>query len=102
MIELTELRREQAKTLAVMFCAGVFTETLWQVKKLLQVRCRRRVLRGAEEAVFWAAAAAALSAFLYYCSFGKISFHAAAGFLAGLLLWKKICCGIINSPGKKQ
>lgn len=92
----SELITRQAETLAVMFCGGIFTESLWQVKKLLQLKTRSRVLTACEEAGFWTAAAAAVSAFLYYCAFGRISFHALLGFWAGLLLWKKICCVIIR------
>ena len=97
MIEFTELITEQAETIAVMFCAGVLTETLWRIKTQIQLLTHSRILYIAEELGFWAAAAAALSAFLYYCSFGKISFHAALGFFAGLLLWKKICYVIMST-----
>lgn len=100
-LQITELIAEQAGTLAVMFGAGVFVESLWQGKKLLQRVTRRGFLRVLEEIVFWAASGAALSMFLYYCAFGKISFHALLGFLAGLLLWKKICCVIINAENDK-
>lgn len=89
-IELTELIVSQARTLIVMAAAGVFVESMWQIKKRIKTK------RWISEVMFWAAAAAAISAFLYYCAFGKLSMHAAAGFLTGLLLWKKICCGIIK------
>ena len=96
-IRLTELITLQAKTLAVMFCCGILVESLWQAKGILQRRAGRRALWLFEEAVFWAASAAVLSMFLYYCAFGRITLHAGLGFLAGHLLWKKICCGIINA-----
>ena len=94
---LSELITRQAETLAVMFCGGVFTESLWQARKLLQLKTGSRFLRAVGEIGFWISSAAVISAFLYYCAFGKISFHALLGFWAGLLLWKKICCGIIDA-----
>ena len=97
MIKFTELIAHQAETTAVRFCAGIFTETLWQIKKRLQYIATGRGLRIVEELIFWVASGAALSAFLYYCAFGKITFHAVLGFSAGLLLWKKICCVIIRT-----
>lgn len=89
-IELTELIVSQAKTLTVMAAAGVLVESLWQIKKRVKIK------RWISEILFWSATTAAVPAFLYYCAFGKPSVHAAAGFLIGLLLWKKICCGIIK------
>ena len=89
-IELTELIESQAKTLTVMAAAGVLVESLWQIKKRVKIK------RLISEILFWSATTAAVPAFLYYCAFGKPSVHAAAGFLIGLLLWKKICCGIIK------
>lgn len=89
-IELTELIVSQAKTLTVMAAAGVLVESLWQIKKRVKIK------RWISEILFWSATTAAVPVFLYYCAFGKPSVHAAAGFLIGLLLWKKICCGIIK------
>lgn len=100
-IHFTELIISQVKTILVMFCCGIMVESFWQVKKILHKKTGFRVVWVLEEGIFWAASAAALSMFLYYCAFGEISFHAALGFLAGLLLWKKICCGIID-PWEKR
>ena len=124
-IELTALILSQAKTFAVMLAAGILTESLWQAKSILQ-KCMKccgsgnaweeiepknagkdivralpkktaRPLQFLTEITFWFAAAATLSGFLYYCAYGKLSVHAAAGFFAGLLLWKKILrCGILR------
>lgn len=87
---LTDLIISQAKTLAVMFCAGIFVESLWQIKKHIQAASKLRLWKALEELIFWAASGAALSSFLYYCAYGRISFHAVMGFLAGFLLWKKL------------
>jgi len=102
---LTDLIKEQMKTFAVMASAGIFTETLWQLKtyanhiavtKTKRKKRAQKIIRIIPEAAFWVIAAVALPAFLYYCAYGKISLHAAAGFLTGLLLWKKLSHGIIK------
>lgn len=87
MIKFTELIAHQAETTAVMFCAGIFTETLWQIKKRLQYIATGRGLRIVEELIFWVASGAALSAFLYYCALEKSRF---------MLFWafrQDCCCG---------
>lgn len=89
-IQLTELIVSQAKTAAVMFCAGILVESLWQLKDCLQRMDPGRGLWVLEEILFWAASGTALSAFLYYCAYGRISIHACTGFFIGLLLWKKL------------
>lgn len=89
-MEFTELITSQAKTLAVMAAAGVLVESLWQIKKRIKIK------KWISEIAFWAAAAVSIPMFLYYCAYGAPSVHAAIGFFAGLLLWKKICCGIIK------
>lgn len=93
-MELTTLIINQAKTFAVMLAAGILIESMWQGKRLLQKRMKVSSIRKSAgflaELIFWAAAATVLSAFLYYCAYGKPSLHAAVGFFVGLLLWKKI------------
>lgn len=101
-IRFTELILTQTKTLVVMMACGIAVETLWQLKKILQGAAVSTWTWVMEEILFWAASGAALSMFLYYSAFGEISFHAMIGFLTGLLLWKKICCGIISSWEKRD
>lgn len=48
------------------------------------------------EILFFTAIAIAAFSFLYYCCYGKISFHALLSFVAGVLLWKKFFYGIIQ------
>ena len=85
----SDLIISQAKALGVMFCSGVLVEIFWQIKKY----AKHRVI----DCLFWAGAFATISMFMYYGSFGKVTLYSVAGFFAGLLLWKKICCGIINN-----
>ena len=94
---LTEFITRQAGTLAVMAGAGVLTETLWQVLHLLQQRALSKYFRLVQEALFWAVCCAVIPEFLYYAAYGRLSVHAFLGFSAGVLLWKKICCGIISA-----
>lgn len=106
-IVITDLIILQAKAVAVMFCAGVIVESLWQLKKY----AKRRAGQGEErkhrirktmgkiliESAFWGTSSVVLCKFLYYSTFGVLTLYSAAGFFVGLLLWKKICCGIINN-----
>lgn len=98
-IVLTELIVSQAKTVGIMFCAGILTELMWQAKKRISKAVSghatgkrnsvARILRKClAELIFWIFAAAVVSMFLYYCSYGKITFHAAIGFAAGIAFWK--------------
>jgi spore cortex biosynthesis protein YabQ len=49
-----------------------------------------------QDILFWLFAALLTSAFLYYCSYGRPSFHAFLAFGAGAVLWKKFFCGTIG------
>lgn len=110
-IVLTELIVSQAKTVGIMFCAGILTELMWQAKKRLSaasdISMEKRISKAVSghatgkrnsaarilrkclaELIFWIFAATVVSMFLYYCSYGKITFHAAIGFAAGIAFWK--------------
>ncbi|MDF2654350.1 MAG: hypothetical protein K0R19_824 [Bacillota bacterium] len=50
-----------------------------------------------QDVLFWLFAALLTCSFLYYCSFGRLSFHALLAFGAGAVLWKKFFCATINS-----
>lgn len=105
-IVLTELIILQAKAVAVMFCAGVLVEILWQLKKYAKSRVwkcekdKRHIIKVMGlifiESLFWAVAAVIISRFLYYCAFGRLTLYSVIGFFAGLILWKKLCCGILK------
>lgn len=113
-IVLAELMILQAKAVAVMFCAGVLVESLWQLKNRAKCRfCRKKedALKANEkiatyrrmwlresfiEGAFWISAAVILCKFLYYGAFGRLTLYSVAGFFAGLLLWKKLCCVILK------
>ncbi|NLD19506.1 MAG: hypothetical protein GX663_04575 [Clostridiales bacterium] len=89
-MEVTELIFQQGKTFCVMLAAGILTESLWHIKK------RWSFPMAIGEILYWAMVAVIVTMFLYYSSFGQVSFHGMLGFFTGLLLWKKICCDIIS------
>ena len=96
-MSVTELIREQVFQCAVMAGAGVFVMLMYQIFRLAAEAFRLSgTVAAALELVFWAGAAGAVSCFLYYCAYGRLSFHAAIAFTAGALLWRKLFCGIIN------
>lgn len=94
---LTDLIREQIFQFAVMTGAGIFVMIMYQIFRntcsLIGAGPKNAAVL---EILFWILAAAAASCFLYYCAYGRLSFHAAAAFAAGALLWKKLFCDIID------
>ncbi len=96
-MNLTELIREQAFQCAVMFGAGILIAILYQLFRntceIISISKRMLTLL---EIIFWVLAAGAVSSFLYYCAYGRISLHSAVSFTAGALLWKKFFYGIID------
>ena len=109
-MHLAQIITEQLRSVLVMAAAGVLTESIWQLKRKVQSvlckdpaggvmthtgRCIAAIISA--EIAFWACAFTILSLFLYYSSFGLVTFHGIVSFLAGVLLWKKICCGIIDA-----
>lgn len=95
-MEITELIASQIKTVLVMAGAGVAVSLLWSMMKLAGCRIKKKTAKVLIEISFWVISAVTVSMFLYYCAYGRITVHAAAGFLAGLLLYKKTCYGIIK------
>lgn len=85
-----------------MFCCGIAVQSFYFGKSIWQSYSCRWGSWLIKELFFWAASAVTVSRFLYYCSFGQITFHATAAFLTGLLLWKKMHCGIITLWAKKE
>ncbi len=80
---------EQVFDFFIMFYAGLAVMLCYQIFGAYRRRFRPRglILLG-EELVFWFFAALLTSSFLYYACYGMLSFHAAAAFLAGVVIWK--------------
>jgi len=94
---VTELIREQIIQSSVMLGAGFFVMIMYQIFRNTCILFRfTSWVAAVLELLFWAGAAVAASGFLYYCAYGRLSFHAAVAFTAGALLWKKFFCGIID------
>lgn len=108
---LTDLIREQILQVTVMFGAGIGVALCYQ---LMQLFCRAvrpgKAVRFLTEVLFWILAAVWTIQFLYYCAYGRLSFHAACGFGAGALLWKicfydiidKIYSNVKNKAGNEE
>ena len=94
---LTELIKEQAMQCAVMTGAGITVMILYQLFTCFchMVKAGPRAA-AVMEVIFWCGAAFVAYRFLYYCAFGRLSFHSAAAFTAGVLLWKKFIYDIID------
>ena len=94
---ITELIREQAIQCAVMAGAGVFIMVMYQLfRYICGIPALSAAVAAAAEIIFWIAAAFITSRFLYYCAYGRPSFHSAVAFVTGALLWKKFFYGIID------
>lgn len=94
---VTELIKEQCFQCAVMAAAGTGVMILYQIfNGLLRVISVSRGIAGVSEIVFWAVMASLTWHFLYYCAYGRISFHSAMAFAAGALLWKIFFYDIID------
>ena len=94
---ITDLIREQAFQCLVMLAAGIAVMILYQIFRNTCVLLRVPApVRWIAEVVFWLAAAVMTYQFLYYCAYGRLSFHSAAAFTAGALLWKKFFYAIID------
>ncbi len=100
-IELTGLIISQLKTIGTMMAAGIIMAALWSAKRLLLVKTDKYIKRKKafcvfSEFIYWLAAAFILPMFLYYCTYGKITFCAVLGTVFGLVLW-----GIFNKKNFK-
>lgn len=101
-VSFTALIREQSYECLIMFGSGIMFMIGWQICTAIWRQGRvRRWIRTTLEIIFWLAAAAIVSEFLFYGAYGKISAHAIVSFLAGLLLWKHCFYGIITLYGEK-
>jgi spore cortex biosynthesis protein YabQ len=88
---------DQSFEFVIMLFAGMTVMLLYDV----YIKVKRKFKPGnrmsfVQDILFWLLAALLTSAFLYYCSFGRMSVHAFAAFGAGAVLWKKFFCGTIG------
>lgn len=96
-LQLTDLIKEQGAQCLIMFAAGIAMAVFYQICSLILSRIQvSKWIRMGAEPVFWLTAAVLFSQFLYYCAYGRLSFHIIGAFAAGVLLWMKFFCGIIG------
>ena len=79
-IELTDLIVNQLKAVGTMAAAGVLIAVLWNIKNKF-----KSIIA---EIIFWIIAAITVPMFLYYCTYGKITFCALLGMVTGLVIYK--------------
>ncbi|MBR0598321.1 spore cortex biosynthesis protein YabQ [Sinanaerobacter chloroacetimidivorans] len=96
-IAINQLILDQSFEFVIMLCAGMtvmlFHDLFLMIKNKLKPR---NSISFIQDILFWLFASILTSSFLYYCSFGRISVHAAIAFGIGAVLWKKFFCGIMN------
>ena len=94
---ITDLIKDQLLESAVMLGCGIAVMALHQI---FRGTCRlinaAAPVLAASEVAFWIIAAFITYHFLYYCAYGKLSFHTALAFTGGALLWKVFFYDIID------
>ena len=97
---MSELVRSQLNIFFVMVTGGLAAGLVLEVFRVFgERRGSGKLVRALLELAAFAAAGFLISEFLFYCDNGKVSFEGIASFIAGLLLWKKCFCGILNPIG---
>lgn len=80
---------DQAREFLVMGSCGVVIGLLSQVYGFYQRRYKpARGISFFQDMLFWLLLGLLISAFLYYCCFGNVTFYGLAGGFLGLLLWR--------------
>lgn len=95
-VELNQLIIDQIFEFVIMFYAGMTMMVFYEIFVWIKNKTKpRKFASFLEDLLFWIFAAFIVSAFLYYCSYGKLSFHAFVAMGAGAFLWKRVFYGII-------
>lgn len=100
---MTELIGRELHTCGVMLCYGMALMLVFAARDALTARCGRR--RRAARAVYlcgWLCAGYLFTEFLYAGSRGVVSFHGIMAMGCGIILWKKLVCGIIMNTGDSR
>ena len=100
---MTTLIRNEMWEMFYMLYAGLAVMLLFSVRNEIMNRCRRyERLCKCIYLLFWILAAFLFSQFLYRASYGAMSWYGLAAFGAGMILWKKVFCGILNQKDTVQ
>ncbi len=80
----------------IMFYAGMAVMLLLDLFSFAKTKITlSKHMEGLLNILFWIIIALLSISFLYYASYGKVSFHIILAYCTGLLLWKKCFYGII-------
>lgn len=80
-----------------MFCAGFAIMQLFSVMKILLLKWgQNRRFGHVIYIFFWISAAYLFYEFAYFGAYGCISWYGLGAFGCGMILWKKIFCGIMT------
>ena len=93
---MTELIGRELHTCGIMFCCGIAVMLVFTARDALAARCGGK--RRAARAIYlcgWLCAGYLFAEFLYAGSYGVVSVHGIIAMACGILLWKKLVCGII-------
>lgn len=99
---MTALIEREVYELFMMFYCGLSVMLLFTAGEKVIERCGgRRILCGTLYLGMWICASFLFSEFLYSASRGVVSLHGLVAAGAGILLWKKVICGILL-PSKRE
>jgi len=81
---------DQSFEFVIMLFAGMTIMLFYNVLTKIKNRMKPgKAISFLQDILFWIFAALLTSSFLYYCSYGRLSFHAFAALGAGAVLWRK-------------
>jgi spore cortex biosynthesis protein YabQ len=87
---------DQSFEFVIMLFAGMSVMLLYDVFTKIKEKMKPgNGISFMQDILFWLFAALLTASFLYYSSFGRLSFHAFLAFGAGAVLWRKFFCGTI-------
>ena len=94
---MTELMQREMQEIFYMFYGGLSIMMVFLVRDTLVQRCRKyQRVKGFLYLFFWVVAAFLFCQFLYQGAYGVISWYGLLAFGSGIILWKKVFCGILN------
>ena len=91
------LIKDQAFHFIIMLWAGMIVMIFFDL--FMVIKNKRKARKGIsfiQDILFWLFASLITSAFLYYASYGQLSFHGFIAFGIGAILWRKFFCDIIR------
>ncbi len=88
---------DQSFEFVIMLFAGMTVMLFYDIFRRVKNKLKPgRKIAFIQDILFWLFAALLTSSFLYYCSYGRLSFHAFLAFGAGAVLWRKYFYGTIG------